>query len=232
MHIQNVLDCWSMTSAFSFSCLTDPRSETVRSEPHCPRSQKKQGSGAERWQHNNAANQPLQTASTDPQVTHTHTHKNWYRSCWSLSAAIRLTGCVWYSILCRTRLLIPSSVACMRTRMFGLARLHFKVAFLHATSYLLSSPREGFVFLVTSGARSFLQTLVWAVHGQPRHLVQDVLCRRGQKDRAHEGESGHRYAVCSQISETYNSQLQTHSTLLSPPSPMKYNPCVYFTLRW
>lgn len=58
---------------------------------------------------------------------------------------------------------------------------NIKVASLPAVSYLLSSPHEGFVFQMTSRAlqdhpMSFLHTLIWAIHRQPRHIIQDVLC--------------------------------------------------------
>lgn len=48
-------------------------------------------------------------------------------------------------------------------------------------AYLLSGSHRDFVFLVTSRAlqeqlRSFLHGLIRAIHRQPRHLVQDVLC--------------------------------------------------------
>lgn len=83
-----------------FFLVTDLRSET---QWNCP------------WS-NNATNQPLQT----PALIHmSQTHKHWYQSCWSLSAAIHLTGCVWCSIFSTTRLLFPCSVACMRLCMFA-----------------------------------------------------------------------------------------------------------------
>lgn len=78
--------------------------------------------------------------------------------------------------------------------------IHIEVVYLHAISYPLSGPRAGLVFLMTSGAlqdqlRSFLQTLIGAIHRQPRHLVQDVLYRDKDKGQS-SPESKCTYTLC------------------------------------
>lgn len=181
--------CWLVDQWYQCSFFLCDRSE-IRNKVKLPLElDKKKSQQAERWQHNNATNQPLQTHQ-HWSTCHKHTNTD------IKAAGLCLQQYIWQAVYDTPSLV---QLDCYFLALLHIC-IHIEVVYLHAISYPLSGPHAGFVFLMTSGAlqdqfRSFLQTLIWAIHRQPWHLVQDVLYRDKDKGQS-SPESKCTYTLC------------------------------------